>query len=187
MRPRRMLLLAAAAGVLAGCQAAPLAKETASPGASVSATGPHATTSRPAGRPTTPSRTAAPVVTRDGPCPYFVLAYAQETIGQHLARSTVTTTRPYPGCTLYRPDGGKAIEIQVSAFPSAVAAQRRAVTVLGPSANPTSVGDRATVAIVADGTRLAASKGRYLVTVYINQQSSLQAHDVAIAVANKIH
>ena len=126
-------------------------------------------------------------MTRDGPCPYFGVRFAEQTIGQHLARTTVTSTRPYPGCTLYRPDGGKAIDIQISQYQTALAAQRRAVTLLGASANPTDVGDHGTVAIVADGARLAASKGRYLIAVYINQQSSLQAHDVAAAVVSKVH
>ena len=110
------------------------------------------------------------------------------TVGQHLSRSTVTTTTPYPGCTFYRPDDAMAIEVQVSIQPTALLAQRRAVTMLGTAANPvTDVGDHGTVAIVADGARLAASKGRVLIFVWVNQQVSLQAHDIAAAVAAKVH
>jgi hypothetical protein len=134
-----------------------------------------------------PARSASPAATRDAECPYFGRGFAVQTIGQHLARSTVTSTRPYSGCTLYRPDGGKAIDIRVTAYPTALAAGERAVTLLGRGANPVAVGDHAVVAIVADGTRLAASKGRYVLQVFINQQSSLEAHDIAVAVVNKIH
>jgi hypothetical protein len=170
----------AAVGVLAGCDAGSASRPTLAPAQT------RATTTAP--RPTTPARrTTAPVVTRDGACPYFDILFAEQTIGQHLARSTVTTTRPYPGCTLYRPDGGKAIDIQIRVYPTTLRAQQSAVTLLGASANPTDVGDHGTVLIVADGARLVASKGRYLVAVFINQQSSLQAHDVAAAVATKIH
>jgi UPF0176 protein len=128
-----------------------------------------------------------PVVIRDGPCPYFTTSFAMDTVGQHLYRSTVTTTTPYPGCTLYRPDDAKAVVVQVSVLPTVLAAQQKAVTMLGPTANPVSgVGDHGTVAIVADGARLAASKGRVLVVVWVNQQVSLQAHDIAAAVAAKV-
>jgi hypothetical protein len=181
VRLRTVMPILAAVGVLTGCDARATNQATPTP------TETRAGTTAP--RPTTPRArpTTAPVVTRDGACPYFGITFAQQTIGQHLARSTVTTTRPYPGCTLYRPDGGKAIDIQIAGYPTALAAQQKAVTALGPSANPTDVGDHATVAIVADGARLVASRGRYLVAVFINQQSSLQAHDIAAAVAIKIH
>ena len=181
MRLRTAMPMLAAVGVLTGCDAGPAAQPTPAPTqARVTTTAPTHTTARP--RPST-----ARVVTRDGTCPYFDLDFAEQTIGQHLARGTITTTRPYPGCTLYRPDGGKAIDIQVKEYRTALDAQQRAVTVVGSAANPTDVGDHGTVAIVADGARLAASKGRYLIVVFINQQSSLQAHDVAAAVANKVH
>jgi hypothetical protein len=141
------------------------------------------------GTPGTPTKrpTTSPVVTKDGPCPYFTIGFAQDTVGQHLARSTVVTTQPYHGCVLYRPDGSKAVEVQVTIFLTPVAAQQKAVTVLGAGSNPSpGVGDRATVLVQGDGTRLAASKGRYLIQVWINQQSSLQAHEIAVKVAARI-
>jgi len=180
VRLRTALLTLIAAGLLAGCNATPAAQPSDTEPASSPPT-----TRRPTTAP--PRRTTPPAITRDGACPYFTQAFAQQTVGQHLSRSTVTTTAPYPGCTLYRPDGDKAIDVRVTAYPTALAAQRKAVTVLGAGANPTDVGDHGTVAIVAAGARLAASKGRYLIVVFINQQSSLQAHDLASAVAAKIH
>jgi hypothetical protein len=188
VRLRTALLAVVAVGVLpgslAGCRSGSPAAGPA-PGTAVPASTAPAPTTTPTTTP--PRRSGTPVVTRDGACPYFGAAFAEQTIGQHLARSTVTSARPYPGCTLYRPDGGKAIEIQVSLYGTPLAAQQRAVSLLGHAANPTDVGDRATVAIVADGARLLASKGRYLIAIFINQQSSLQAHDIATAVVNKIH
>jgi hypothetical protein len=182
VRWRTALVVATAAAVLAGC-----AGSSGSGGGSVdTGTGPSigepATTSPVRA---TPARTAS-VVTRDGVCPYFDRGFAMDTIGQHLTRSTVTSTRPYPGCSLYRPDGGKGIDIQMTVYPTASAAGEQAVTLLGRNANPVDVGDHAVVAIVGDGTRLVASKGRYLLQVFINQQSSLEARDIATAVASKI-
>jgi uncharacterized protein DUF2020 len=143
-------------------------------------------TSAPVTQPTTPRR-GSPVVTHDGPCPYFTTDFAEQTIGQHLARSTVVTTQPYHGCVLYRPDGSKAIEITVTIFLTPIAAQQKAVTVLGAGANPVrDIGERGTVLVGGDGTRLAAAKGRYLIRVWINQQSSLQAHDIAAKVAARV-
>src|SRR5262249_62192169 len=95
VRLRAVVAGAAAAGVLAGCggpaQGPPQEQQPS--------IGEPATISPAESR----SRPTTPVLTREGPCPYFGLEFAQQTIGQHLARSTVTTTRPYPGCTLYRP------------------------------------------------------------------------------------
>jgi hypothetical protein len=184
------LVAVAAVAVLAGCSGSGGSDGSSGSGGSSEDSGMGPSIGEPA---TTspvrvkPGRPTMPVLTRDGVCPYFGRTYAMQTIGQHLTRSTVTSTRPYPGCTLYRPDGGKAIELRVTAYPNAVAAGERAVTLLGSGANPVAVGDHAVVVIVADGTRLAASKGRYVLQVFINQQSSLEAHDIAMAVVNKIH
>lgn len=186
MRFRVALLTVPAVFALAGCSG------TAQPGASgPSSTSPAGSPSAPAtstaSRATPPARHSPPVVSKDAPCPYFTTAFAQDTVGQHLARSTVQTTQPYHGCVLYRPDGGRAVQITVTIFLNPLTAQQRAVSTLGASANPVSgVGDRATVLVVGDGTRLVASRGRYLIQVWINQQSSLQAHDIAIKVIGRI-
>jgi hypothetical protein len=181
VRPRTALLSMIVGAALAGCSSGVPAPK---PVPMESTTAP---TTEPTTAPTTTQQHSNPVVTRDGACPYFSTDFAQQTVGQHLVRSTVTTTQPYHGCTLYRPDGAPAITVTVTIYATPLAAQEKAVSVLGAGANPTDVGDRGTVAIVADGAKLAASKGRYLLLVVINQQSSLQAHDLAAAVAAKIH
>jgi Domain of unknown function (DUF2020) len=180
-----VIAVPAVAAVLAGCTNKDDRPTLAEPTTTTPATSaPVRATTRPAPPPTRTKQAA----TKDGPCPYFSTAFAQDTVGQHLARSTVITTTPYEGCVLYRPDGAKAVEIAVTTLATPLAAQQKAVSQLGASANPVrDVGDRATVLVGADGTRLVASKGRYLIEVSINQQSSLQAHDIAAAVASKVH
>jgi hypothetical protein len=187
VRFRVALLTVPAVLALAGCSG------TSKPGASgpsntdAATSPPPASSTQPEPGSTTPARHSPPVVSKDGPCPYFTTEFAQDTVGQHLARSTVQTTQPYHGCVLYRPDGAAAVRVAVTIFLTPLAAQQRAVSTLGASANPASgVGDRATVLVGGDGTRLVASKGRYLIQVWINQQSSLQAHDIALKVAGRI-
>lgn len=174
-----MLVAGGALLVLAGCAGARPTQEDEAVGTPTRAT----TSAKP--KPTQTS--AAPAVTRDGPCPYFDADFAEQTVGQHMSRSTITTTSPNPGCTFYRPDGGKAIDVQVSSVDSAVVAQQKAIDTVGANANPVNgIGDGGVVAIVSDGARIAVSKGKVLVVVWINQQVSLQARDIAAAVIAKV-
>jgi UPF0176 protein len=167
----------AAGALLAGCgsagqqAAAPVPTRTVSP------------TRTPAAAPT---RTRAPV-TVDAPCPYADAATVMDLVGQHIARTTVTATRPHPGCAFYRPNGEKAADLAVSVLASAAAAQTEAIQLTGPGANPVdSVADGGTVAITGDGAVLAVSKGRALVVVRINQHSSLEAIELAKLVAGRL-
>lgn len=140
-------------------------------------------------QPTLPSRkpTTPPVVTIDGPCPYVDTETVMNTIGQHLTRTTVTSSRPHPSCAFYRPDGGLAAQITVSEQPNEVAAQNAALQRVGQSANPVDdIGDYGAVAITDDGALLAVTKAKSLVVVQINQKSSLQAKEIARAVVPKL-
>jgi Domain of unknown function (DUF2020) len=129
--------------------------------------------------PATPTRTPPPV-TVDAACPYADAATVMDIVGQHIARTTVTKTRPHPGCAFYRPNQEKAAEVTVSVLPSATAAQTEAIRLTGPGANPVdSVADGGTVVITGDGAVLAVSKGRALVVVRINQRISLEAIELA--------
>jgi hypothetical protein len=115
-----------------------------------------------------------------GVCPYVGSEQVAETVGQHIDRSTVTPTRPHPGCSFYRPNGEQAADIQVSVLPTAVAAQAKAVALGGHSANPISnVGDGGVVALTPTGAVLAVSKGKALVVIRINQRISLEAREIA--------
>jgi hypothetical protein len=181
--PRQTLLCAAALlCLLAACD-----NSTADAGGR-GTDGP-ATTSPARSQPTLPSTkpTTRPVTTTEGPCPYVDTATVMNTIGQHLARSTVTSTRPHPSCAFYRPDGGLAAQITVSEEPNPVAAQNLALERAGQSANPVDgIGDYGAVTITDEGALLAVTKARTLVVVQINQKSSLQAKEIARIVVGKL-
>jgi hypothetical protein len=142
---------------------------------------------RPAG--TTPGRphSTPPAVTVDGRCPYADAAAVMDIVGQHIDRTTVTTTTPHPGCAFYRPNAEKAAEIAVSVLPDATAARTQAITLPGSDANPVdAIGDGGTVAITDAGAVLAVSKGTALVVVRINQRISLEAEELAKLVVAKL-
>jgi hypothetical protein len=200
---RIAMVLGLAAGVLlAGCDtatqdsAAPV--PTIAPATTTPATTTPATTTPATARPTTVAPTrprpspatpkpTPPAVTVDGPCPYADRATVMDIIGQHLDRTTVTSTTPHPGCAFYRPNAEKAAEIAVSVLPSAAAARARAITLPGKGANPVgTVADGGTVAITAGGAVLAVSKGAALVVVRINQRISLEAIEIAKLVVAKV-
>jgi hypothetical protein len=116
----------------------------------------------------------------DGACPYASAEQVAETVGQHIDRTTVTPTRPYPGCSFYRPNGEQAADVQVTVLATATAAQARAIAVGGRGANPVGrLGDGGVVALTPTGAVLAVSKGRALVVVRINQRISLEAREIA--------
>ena len=178
-------MLGLAAGVLlSGCDSAGL--DAAAP----TAVAPTTTAAAPTKAPVTTTPKPAPTrpaVTVDGPCPYADRATVMDIIGQHLDRTTVTSTTPHPGCAFYRPNAEKAAEIAVSVLPTAAAAQARALALPGKGANPVgTVADGGTVAITAGGAVLAVSKGAALVVVRINQRISLEAVEIAKLVAAKI-
>jgi hypothetical protein len=186
---RTGILLGLAAVALAGCTgpggdtAAP-----ASPTAAVTTTRAPAPTARPSGTTRRPTpRPVPPPVTTDAPCPYASATTIAETVGQRIARTTVTSTRPWVGCGYYRPNGEKAVDIAVSRLANAATAQARAVALPGRSANPVDgVGDGGAVAVSDAAALLAVSKGAALVVVRINQRVSLEAVEIAKLVVAKI-
>lgn len=136
-----------------------------------------------------PARTSAPArppvrtpppVTVDAACPYAAAQVVAETVGQRIARTTVTRTRPHVGCAFYRANGEKAADIAVTVLADAAAARTRALRIPGAPANPVdAVGDGGAVAITDRGAVLAVSKGAAVVVVRINQTSSLEAVEIA--------
>ena len=174
---RLAIVLGLTAGLLlAGCEAAGQEAPPASP----------TRTAPPTTAPGTPARTRPPV-TVDAPCPYASAATVMDIVGQHIARTTVTSTTPHPGCAFYRPNGEKAADLAVSVLASATAAQAEAIRLTGPGANPVdSVADGGTVVITGDGALLAVSKSRALVVVRINQPVSLEAIELAKLVVARL-
>lgn len=134
-------------------------------------------------RTTTPSRSRTttaptPVRTHDGVCPYLSAGFVMDSIGQHLARITLSNASP-PVCAFYRPDGGLAARVEPSHVTSPAAARRAVLRAAGGAANPLPhAGDGGVVSLVADGAVAAASIGTQVVVVTINQRSSLEATEV---------
>jgi hypothetical protein len=92
----------------------------------------------------------------------------------------VTPTRPYPGCSFYRPNGEPAAGVTVSVLPGPIQAQSEAIAIGGQAANPvTGIGDGGVVRVTGEGAVLAVSRSRTLVVVRINQRSSLEAKELA--------
>jgi Domain of unknown function (DUF2020) len=185
---RIAIVLGLAAGVLlAGCDTADQDSAAPAPTTAVaSTTAPRPTTAPRTPRPAGPSVTPPPV-TVDGPCPYVDAPTVMDIVGQHITRTTVTSTTPHPGCTFYRPNAEKAADVAVSVLPSVAAARARAVLLPGADANPVdSVGDAGAVAITDTGAVLAVSKGAAVVVVRINQPISLEAVEIAKLVVAKL-
>jgi UPF0176 protein len=183
------MVLGLAAGVLlTGCDTA--GQDTAAPVPTIAPTttaAPTATTARPSATPKPSPSPTRPAVTTDGPCPYADRDTVMDIVGQHLQRTTVTSTSPHPGCAFYRPNGEKAAEIAVSVLPTAAAARARAIALPGRSTNPVdTVADGGAVAITAGGAVLAVSKGAAVVVVRINQRISLEAVEIAKLVVAKL-
>jgi Domain of unknown function (DUF2020) len=123
----------------------------------------------------------------EGPCPYLDTATVADIVGQHIARTTVTATRPYAACAFYRFNAEQAAEILPSALGSAAQAQARAIAIGGQAANPVSgIGDGGVVLVSDKGAVLAVSTGRTLLVVRINQRSSLEAKEIARAVLPRL-
>lgn len=174
------LTLPAAVLLLSACAGGTPTAGTA-PATSLGSTSPSTAAS---GQPARPSPPAP--VTVDGPCPYLDTGFVQETVGQHIARTTYTTTGPDlpPGCAFYRPDGGVAATIEISSYADPVQAQTAAIELGGAGANPVDdIADGGVVVVPPDQTVLAVSGGAMLLVVTINQESSLEARALAGAVA----
>lgn len=100
------------------------------------------------------------------------------TIGQHLARTTVTTAEP-PACVFYRPDAEVAASVTPTHTASLRAARLKVLAAVDGEANPLpDLGDGGVVKVIDSGAVLAASKGTLVIVVRINQQSSLQATEI---------
>lgn len=147
-----------------------------------------------AAAPASDSSTAAPAPTTqatDEPCPYLDTEFVKDTIGQHLSKVTVTTVTPAPGplpqCDFARPDGAIAATVSTTTVSGAAEAMNLALQ-FAPDGNPVSAGEGGSVLIKRGGneTVLAAYQGTALVYVTINQESSLEATEIATQVLTAI-
>ena len=183
MREVFALGLAGLSLAAAGCSGSADGGAAAPPTPTVAASSPAA---RPTAKPTSARRSPRPA-TVDAVCPYADATTIAETVGQRIARTTVTQTRPHVGCAYYRANGEQAVEIAVSTAVDPVTAQTRALAIAGPSANPVDdVGDGGAVTVTDAGSVLAVSAGTTIVVVRINQRVSLEAVEIARMVVARI-
>ncbi|MEI4271662.1 DUF2020 domain-containing protein [Klenkia sp. LSe6-5] len=193
---RRTALLPTLAPVLALVLAACGGPGDDSPAGTAPAT-PAATASPPdaasptGAAPSSPPPATTPVepVTTEQDCPYLDTAFVQDTVGQQTP--TVTTTGvpggPPPGCTFAKPNGEAALTVEITQAADAVSARTAAVervAAIGGTAVD-DIGDGGGVA-VGQPTVLAVADGLLVVVVTINQQSSLQAREIAQAVVGAV-
>lgn len=133
--------------------------------------------------PTTQAAPAPQVSTVEGPCPYLEQSFIEQTAGQKVSKTIVTTTTPptgpMPRCEFQRASGEP-----IAAVDSLTIAAGEGLTKsleLVPGGNPVSAGEGGSV-MVHKGqakTELAAFQGTTLVLVTINQESSLEAVEIA--------
>lgn len=123
-----------------------------------------------------------PPVVGPGPCPYLDETSVEETIGQRIERveTRMFEGQPAPDCVFYRPDEMAAVTVDLTPYADGVSAQNAALTAVTQAAQPISdIGDYGGV-LVADGqTLLAVTSGSLLLFVITNQESSLQARQLA--------
>lgn len=182
MRAPRWLLPCVAVLALTACGSEPDAAAPTSPptGAPVSST-PAAPTTESAG----PTPAPEPVTTEQD-CPYLDTATVQDTVGQQTP--TVTTTGvpggAPPTCTFLKPDDEPAAVVEVLQTADPVAARTAAVQRVADIGGTAvdDVADGGGIASTDDGTVIAVADGTLVVVVTINQQSSLQARELAQAV-----
>jgi hypothetical protein len=103
----------------------------------------------------------------------------------------VTTTGvpggPPPTCTFAKPNGEPALVVEISQAADATAAQTAAVERVAPLGGTAvrDIGDGGGIA-VGPQTVLAVADGTLVVVVTVNQESSLQAREIAQTVVGAV-
>ncbi|WIX80698.1 DUF2020 domain-containing protein [Amycolatopsis carbonis] len=168
---RRILALAPALALLAGCSVSTPIAGTAQPA-------PPSTTTKHAAEPGLPPD---PQPAREAKCPYLSAETVQDANGQHVTTVRVSDDGPHPSCFFYRPDGGLQVTVQVYVGTKDVATKlvNRAAPV--DTSNPASdpAGWKGGYQPAGDGVAYAVSKGGAAVIVTSNQQQSIKARTVA--------
>ena len=140
--------------------------------------------------PTTPAPTTAEPVTTEQDCPYLATGQVEDVVGQRTP--TVTTTGvpggPPPGCTFAKPDGEPALVVEITQAADPIAARTAAVErVAGIGGTAVDdIADGGGIVVGADQTVLAVADGTLVVVVTVNQESSLQAREIAQAVVGAV-
>ncbi|WP_409184027.1 DUF2020 domain-containing protein [Amycolatopsis sp. VS8301801F10] len=165
---RRLLVLAPALVLLAGCNPSSPAKETPS-------SAPASSASASAGLPPDPrpERTAE--------CPYLSNETVQDANGQHVTKVKVSADEPHPTCFFYRPDGSVQLTVRVyvgnSDVATALVNKAAPVDTSNPASDP--AGWKGGYQPSGDGVVYAVAKGGNAVIVTSNQKQSIKARTVA--------
>ncbi|MEV6440630.1 DUF2020 domain-containing protein [Amycolatopsis sp. NPDC051716] len=165
---RRLVLLAPAVALLAGCSAT-IVTGTATPSP------PSASTAAGTGSlPPDPQ----PGATED--CPYLGSEVVAEANGQHVSKVRVSADQPHPACFFYRPDGKiqLTVRVYVGDAKTATALVNKAAPV--DSSNPASdpSGWKGGYLSTDDGAVYAVAKGPAAVIASTNQKQSVKARTV---------
>ncbi|WP_205660747.1 DUF2020 domain-containing protein [Amycolatopsis vastitatis] len=165
---RRLVLLAPAVALLAGCSAT-IVSGTAAPSP------PSASSAAGAELPPDPQ----PGATED--CPYLGSEVVAEANGQHVSKVRVSADQPHPACFFYRPDG--KIQLTVRVYVGDAKTATALVNKVAPidSSNPASdpSGWKGGYLSSDDGAVYAVAKGASAVVVTTNQKQSVKARTVA--------
>jgi hypothetical protein len=165
---RRLVLLAPAVALLAGCSAT-IVTGTATPSP------PSASTAAGTGSlPPDPQ----PGATED--CPYLGSEVVAEANGQHVSKVRISADQPHPACFFYRPDGKiqLTVRVYVGDAKTATALVNKAAPV--DSSNPASdpSGWKGGYLSTDDGAVYAVAKGPAAVIASTNQKQSVKARTV---------
>lgn len=164
---RRLVLLAPAVVLLAGCSATPVS------GTAVPAP-PSASNAAGSGLPPDPQ----PGATED--CPYLGSEVVAESNGQHVSKVRVSADQPHPACFFYRPDGKVqlTVRVYVGDAKTATALVNKAAPLA--SSNPASdpSGWKGGYLSADDGAVYAVAKGAAAVIATTNQKQSVKARTV---------
>lgn len=165
---RRLVLLAPAVALLAGCSAT-IVSGTAAPSP------PSASSAAGTELPPDPQ----PGATED--CPYLGSEVVAEANGQHVSKVRVSADQPHPACFFYRPDGKiqLTVRVYVGDAKTATALVNKAAPI--DSSNPASdpSGWKGGYLSSDDGAVYAVAKGASAVVVTTNQKQSVKARTVA--------
>ncbi|MDS0133047.1 MULTISPECIES: DUF2020 domain-containing protein [unclassified Amycolatopsis] len=166
---RRLVLLAPAVALLAGCSAT-IVTGTATPSTPTAA----ANSSNAGGLPPDPE----PGATED--CPYLGSEFVAESNGQHVSKVRVSADQPHPACFFYRPDGKVqlTVRVYVGDAKTATALVNKAAPL--DSSNPASdpSGWKGGYLSSDDGAVYAVAKGGTAVIATTNQKQSVKARTV---------
>jgi hypothetical protein len=165
---RRLVLLAPAVALLAGCGPS-IVSGTATPSP------PSVSTAAGGELPPDPQ----PAATED--CPYLDSEFVADSNGQHVSKVRISADQPHPACFFYRPDGKiqLTVRVYVGDAKTATALVNKAAPI--DSSNPASdpSGWKGGYLSSDDGAVYAVAKGASAVVVTTNQKQSVKARTVA--------